>query len=310
MYGEPPRAVVELLLSDSGSALLDAKAAGTPYRRDSEGRVVVQLERGGGATTLPELFSTDKNETFKCGGKKYAAFRLLAVAVRRGGRGDGGGTAARLEHVAPALSSAFCVKTQRAINDYRKAEYPHCSEAVTRLQYVGKETAEKLAKLQKHVPGLPASLAVVATAGELRVLLDFAEQQREVEKKVRGAGGMSGVRAPSCSRRGADDAGGGGVTRHRHVRRPASSGLASGRGEGWRREWGAGAARGVAFAASIESRGGGRGGQLQSGGGSNVGSLVTLVHWSHWFTGHSGSLFTLVHWSHWFTGHNGASLCP
>eukprot|EP00955_Chlamydomonas_euryale_P064992 359131-Chlamydomonas_euryale.AAC.1 len=133
--GESASDVKELLASDVGEPLL---AARLPCAHDGSGRLLLPLEFGSAA--LPDVYGTDKNETFKCGGEKYSTFRLQAVAVRR----DPLGRTVRLDGVAAVLSSAFCVKTQRALNDYRKPEYPHSTDQLTKLRYIGKETAEKL----------------------------------------------------------------------------------------------------------------------------------------------------------------------
>ena len=59
----------------------------------------------GGSARLPDLYVSDKNDTFHLGGQTYGSFRLMARAVRR----DAYGNTVVLPHVAPALSQKFVV---------------------------------------------------------------------------------------------------------------------------------------------------------------------------------------------------------
>jgi len=43
------------------------------------------------------------------------------------------------------------VKTQRAISDYRKCEYPHYKDELTKLKFVGNITALRLRDIQMHL---------------------------------------------------------------------------------------------------------------------------------------------------------------
>lgn len=56
-----------------------------------------------------------------------------------------------LEGAPHVLSSRFVVKTQRALNDYRKSEYPHFRDKLTKLKFIGNVTAQRLHSFQAHV---------------------------------------------------------------------------------------------------------------------------------------------------------------
>mgnify|MGYP001807215921 CR=1 FL=1 len=43
------------------------------------------------------------------------------------------------------------VKTQRALNDYRKSEYPHYKDELTKLKHIGSITAQRLREIQSHL---------------------------------------------------------------------------------------------------------------------------------------------------------------
>lgn len=89
------------------------------------------------------------------------------------------------------LQSSFCrcvsavsqVKTQRALNDYRKSAYPHYKDELTRLRYIGAITATRLkdarAWLGKDVP-----LECVDTVQKLKQLLEYADNNRYTVGKV------------------------------------------------------------------------------------------------------------------------------
>jgi hypothetical protein len=48
------------------------------------------------------------------------------------------------------------VKTQRAISDYRKCDYPHYKDELTKLKYVGNITSQRLRDIQAHLgPDVP-----------------------------------------------------------------------------------------------------------------------------------------------------------
>jgi len=60
------------------------------------------------------------------------------------------------------------VKTQRALNDYRKSAYPHYKDELTRLRFIGAITATRL-KVPRpcHQPCQPpAGLAMSVGGGE------------------------------------------------------------------------------------------------------------------------------------------------
>lgn len=69
----------------------------------------------GGRARLP-VSVTDKTDTFKQSGEGAGSFRLKAVAVSGMGQAVPG--------IPPLASVKIVVKTQRALNDYRKNEYP------------------------------------------------------------------------------------------------------------------------------------------------------------------------------------------
>lgn len=49
------------------------------------------------------------------------------------------------------LSWLWQVKTQRALNDYRKSEYPHYKDELTKLKFIGSITAQRLRDIQAHI---------------------------------------------------------------------------------------------------------------------------------------------------------------
>lgn len=61
---------------------------------------------------------------------------------------------------ARCLSCCLCrfhrqVKTQRALNDYRKSEYPHYKDELTKLKFIGSITATRLREIQAHLGDVP-----------------------------------------------------------------------------------------------------------------------------------------------------------
>lgn len=65
-----------------------------------------------GRAKLPEVFVTDKNDTFHFGdGATTGHFRLLALAMRR----DELGNPVPVEGVAPAVSNTFVVSVRHAV---------------------------------------------------------------------------------------------------------------------------------------------------------------------------------------------------
>jgi hypothetical protein len=74
-------------------------------------------------------------------------------------------------------SSPLQVKTQRALNDYRKSAYPHYKDELTRLRYIGAITAARLkdarAWLGKDVP-----LECVDSVQSLKQLLEYVDTNR------------------------------------------------------------------------------------------------------------------------------------
>lgn len=74
------------------------------------------------------MLVTDKNDTFHLNGGSFSSFRLMARAMKR----DLYGNAAPIDSMPPAITGKFVVKTQRALNDYRKSEYPHYKDELTK----------------------------------------------------------------------------------------------------------------------------------------------------------------------------------
>jgi hypothetical protein len=65
-------------------------------------------------------------------------------------------------HIPPTIPSTQ-VKTQRAMNDYRKSEYPHYRDELTKLKHLGTITAQRLKDLKAHVPEAPFSCVETGT---------------------------------------------------------------------------------------------------------------------------------------------------
>lgn len=77
----------------------------------------------------------------------------------------------------PSLLATPQVKTQRALNDYRKSEFPHYKDELTRLRYIGAITATRLKDVRATVnPGVP--MTSVTNVQELKGLLEYAESDR------------------------------------------------------------------------------------------------------------------------------------
>lgn len=60
-------------------------------------------------------------------------------------------SARKLSVPPPVLSWLWQVKTQRALNDYRKSEYPHYKDELTKLKFIGSITAQRLRDIQAHI---------------------------------------------------------------------------------------------------------------------------------------------------------------
>jgi hypothetical protein len=71
----------------------------------------------------------------------------MARAVRR----EGFGHVVPVDNVRPCVSGKFVVKTQRALNDYRKSEWPHYKDELTKLKHIGSITAQRLREIQSHL---------------------------------------------------------------------------------------------------------------------------------------------------------------
>ncbi|KAL6762293.1 hypothetical protein V8C86DRAFT_2519634 [Haematococcus lacustris] len=157
--------VRELLKSDEGRCLLNSQAAGV--KPDAKGRITVRLQ--GGQARLPDLSVHDKNDTFHWQGASYSTFRLMGRCPNT--------------EIQPAISHKFVVKTQRALNDYRKSEYPHYKDELTRLKYIGSITAQRLRDVQAHLD-CNVPFTCIETVEQMKHLMMFADTNRLVENKL------------------------------------------------------------------------------------------------------------------------------
>ncbi|KAG2453449.1 hypothetical protein HYH02_001670 [Chlamydomonas schloesseri] len=164
--------VRELLKNDDESILLGAYQAGS--KTDPDGRLYLRMTEG--LVKLPDVCVTDKNDTFHFNNETFSTFRLMAKAVRREY-----GRLVVVENVRPTVSGKFIVKTQRALNDYRKSEYPHYKDELTKLKHIGSITAQRLREIQSH---LDCPYSSIETVEQLKQLMLFADQNRQVENKM------------------------------------------------------------------------------------------------------------------------------
>ncbi|GFR43768.1 hypothetical protein Agub_g4882 [Astrephomene gubernaculifera] len=165
--------VKELLKNDDESILLGAYQAGT--KTEADGRLYLRMNEG--QVKLPDVCVTDKNDTFHLNGETFSTFRLMARAVRR----DGLGHLQPVDNVRPSVSGRFIVKTQRALNDYRKSDYPHYKDELTKLKHIGSITAQRLRDISTH---LESPFTSVETVEQLKQLMQYADQNRQVENKM------------------------------------------------------------------------------------------------------------------------------
>ncbi|KAG1679301.1 hypothetical protein FOA52_009331 [Chlamydomonas sp. UWO 241] len=174
--GAQPRLnnVKELLKSDEGNVLVGSYMSATGA--DANGRLHMRLTDG--QCRLPDIHVKDKNDTFHLDGHTYSSFRLMGVAIQR----DMYGHAVLLDNIVPAVSQKFNVKTQRALNDYRKSEYPHYRDELTKLKFIGSITATRLRDIQAHVSDVP--FTAIETVEQMKHLLLYADQNRAVENKL------------------------------------------------------------------------------------------------------------------------------
>ncbi|KAG2498858.1 hypothetical protein HYH03_003050 [Edaphochlamys debaryana] len=164
--------VKELLKNDDDSILLGAYQAGS--KTEADGRLYLRMNEG--QVKLPDVCVTDKNDTFHLNNETFGTFRLMARAVRREGY-----HLTPVENVRPTVSGRFIVKTQRALNDYRKSEYPHYKDELTKLKHIGSITAQRLREIQQH---LDCPYSTIETVEQLKQLMQYADQNRQVENKM------------------------------------------------------------------------------------------------------------------------------
>jgi hypothetical protein len=79
------------------------------------------------------------------------------------------------------------VKTQRALNDYRKSAFPHYKDEITRLRYIGVVSANRLKDARAHL-GQDVPVECVDTVQDLKKLVEYAETNRSAGRA--GHGGM------------------------------------------------------------------------------------------------------------------------
>jgi hypothetical protein len=75
------------------------------------------------------------------------------------------------------------VKTQRALNDYRKSAYPHYKDELTRLRYIGAITAARLKDVRAWL-GKDVPLECVDSVQSLKQLLEYVDTNRCVIGRV------------------------------------------------------------------------------------------------------------------------------
>ena len=75
----------------------------TLTKTDGIGRLLLRVQDG--ACRLPDIFITDKNDTFHMESRNYSTFRIMAMAVQR----DLYGNLIPVETVSPAVSSKITV---------------------------------------------------------------------------------------------------------------------------------------------------------------------------------------------------------
>lgn len=75
------------------------------------------------------------------------------------------------------MLAAAQVKTQRALNDYRKSAYPHYKDEITRLRFIGVVSANRLKDARAHL-GQDVPVACVETVQDLKKLVEYAEANR------------------------------------------------------------------------------------------------------------------------------------
>ena len=85
-----------------GQVLLGSMS--TLTKTDGFGRLLLRVQDG--ACRLPDVFITDKNDTFHMETRTYSTFRIMARAVQR----DLYGNLALVDAVAPAVSSKITVR--------------------------------------------------------------------------------------------------------------------------------------------------------------------------------------------------------
>ncbi|KXZ52828.1 hypothetical protein GPECTOR_8g211 [Gonium pectorale] len=165
--------VKELLKNDDDTILLGAYQAG--IKTEADGRLYLRMNEG--QVKLPDVCVTDKNDTFHLNNETFSTFRLMARAVRR----EGYGHLNTVDNIRPAVSGRFIVKTQRALNDYRKSEYPHFKDELTKLKHIGSITAQRLREIQQH---LDCPYSSIESVEQLKQLMAYADQNRQVENKM------------------------------------------------------------------------------------------------------------------------------
>ncbi|KAG1672588.1 hypothetical protein FOA52_010690 [Chlamydomonas sp. UWO 241] len=164
----------ELHASDDGTALIGSTIPNATVA-NMGGLIVLNMQAG--SCRLPGVHITGKNDTFRYETKTFKTFRLLARAVWR----DPTGLWLPLDNIRPALSDIFTVKSQRAVNDYKKPDYPHCKDEIDKLKHIGKVTAQRLSNISVN---MPVPFVSVKTVEELKELMVHIDENRDLESKL------------------------------------------------------------------------------------------------------------------------------
>lgn len=175
---EPPGG---LYLADDGHPLFAAGGC-VP---DDEGGIPLELtqdESLGPVAHLPELQFLDKNSKFKCGGRTFKAFKLLARALQTD---PATGLAVVIGQVE---SDTFKVTTKKGYDGCRKAEYLFAHQAITDKTFatLGETTISNLKSTFEGVETVEDLMRLVqasASAPELQARLrDTLNMARDTDK--------------------------------------------------------------------------------------------------------------------------------
>ena len=165
----------ELRASDDDSVLIGWQS--TDGRGDGMGRLLLRTPPSG-IVRLPDVVVRDKNDTFHIENHTFSTFRLKAIVIRYD---PYTGVGSILPNVTPTVSEKFVIKTQRAMNDYSKNEFPNFRDELTKLKFIGTITAQRLKDIQSYVQDVP--FTSIETVEQLKHLMQYSDQNRQVENK-------------------------------------------------------------------------------------------------------------------------------